>query len=332
MSTQYRIIERGTGHWREAGRGVVRLDGADALTFLHGLLTNDVAGLAPGEGRYAAYLTPQGRMLADLDVYRRPDAILCSLAAGRGPWLAGQLDRLIFAEDVRVQDVSADWVEILVAGATASDVLARACGAAADQLDALADLAQVDVATGFIARTTDLGVPAFRTFVRAAEADAVEQALAAAGSAAIAGDVIDALRIANGRPAWGSDLNEDVIPLEAGLLDRAISTSKGCYVGQEIVIRMLHRGGGRVAKRLMKFALAPAQGSAEADDGAGPDAAAALVASDGSSAGRLTSVARSPVSDGWIALGYLHRDHAVVGNQFTTAEDRFTATATAEAG
>src|SRR5690606_7615941 len=106
-----------------------------------------------------------------------------------------------------------------------------------------------------------------------------------------------------------------VIPLEAGLLERAISTTKGCYVGQEIVIRILHRGGGRVARRLVILVF-------EADVTQAPPAGGALAAEGmtGSSAGQLTSVAFSPVRERFVALGYLQRDVAEVGRRVSVAE------------
>jgi folate-binding protein YgfZ len=119
-------------------------------------------------------------------------------------------------------------------------------------------------------------------------------------------DVAEAIRVQKGRPAFGTDMSTDTIPLEAGLLERAISTSKGCYVGQEIVIRVLHRGGGRVAKRLVKLALQ----SAGATDGV---AAGSTLSADGKDVGAITSVAPAPDGEGLVALGYVHRDHAEAG-------------------
>jgi folate-binding protein YgfZ len=103
-------------------------------------------------------------------------------------------------------------------------------------------------------------------------------------------------------------LTPETIPLEAGLLDRAISTSKGCYVGQEIVIRILHRGGGRVARRLARLAFDTSLAEA-------PHAGAALVTDDGRGVGHLTSVAYSPARGAFVALGYVHRDAAEVGRR-----------------
>jgi folate-binding protein YgfZ len=122
-------------------------------------------------------------------------------------------------------------------------------------------------------------------------------------------DLAETLRVEAGRPKWGRDLTAETIPLEAGLLDRAISTSKGCYVGQEIIIRILHRGGGRVAKRLMKLAFDPAVTV--------PPAAGASVLAAGHPVGHITSAVFSPAADRVIALAYVHRDSAEVGTPLT---------------
>lgn len=119
------------------------------------------------------------------------------------------------------------------------------------------------------------------------------------------------LRIEAGRSQWGHDLGDDVIPLEAGLLDRAISTSKGCYVGQEIVIRILHRGGGRVAKRLVTLAFDPSVVEAPGQK--------APLEHGGVVVGHITSAALSPGRGCVVALGYLHRDAAEVGREVSVA-------------
>jgi folate-binding protein YgfZ len=111
-------------------------------------------------------------------------------------------------------------------------------------------------------------------------------------------------RIERGTAKWGVDMNEETIPLEAGLLDRAISQTKGCYVGQEVIIRVLHRGGGRVAKRLMKITLEP---------GAPMPERGTSISLDGTSIGAVTSSAFSARENRVVALGYIKREHAEPG-------------------
>ena len=128
----------------------------------------------------------------------------------------------------------------------------------------------------------------FTVVVPIARRQDVVDRLDAAGVQSISDALLESLRIEAGRPRFGVDMTEETIPLEAGLLDRAISTTKGCYVGQEIVIRILHRGGGRVAKRLvtLSFETPPAA----------PPAPGTPLLDGGKNIGQLTSVSPSLTS------------------------------------
>lgn len=324
ITDQYRIITSRAG-WADRGTwGRLKFSGGDVLPFLQGLLTNDVAGLQTGQGVYAAWLTALGRMNADIVLLHRGDRVIGLVGEGRGAELATRFDQLIFAEDVSVTDVSSDYADVFVTGGAAAEVVAAATGAQADALETLAELAQQDVDGGFVVRVGDSTLPAFRVIVEAARHDQLLAGLAQAGAVVMSEPLVTALRIEAGRGQWGADLSDDVIPLEAGLLERAISTSKGCYVGQEIVIRILHRGGGRVAKRLVILAFEPAVAEA-------PASASALEA-DGKTVGHVTSAAWSPARGNVVALGYLHRDVAEVGRQVVLAGTRDVATVTGFAG
>jgi folate-binding protein YgfZ len=302
---QYRIIAAGAGWIDRAGRGVLRVDGPDRLTFLHALVTNDVMTIRPGHGVSAAYLTPQGRMIADLEILNRGEQVLVLVAHGAAATLAARLDALIFAEQVSVADASADWDEVVVTGARAAAAIGEALGVDPAGLAGLAEHEQTDLTRGFVFRGGESPLPEFTIMVPRAERDRAIERLTAVGAIPIGEELATALRIESGRPAWGMDLFEDTIPLEAGLLDRAISTAKGCYVGQEVIIRILHRGGGRVARRLVQIVLPPSVDRA-------PDAGTPLVHG-ADVVGRVTSAAYSPVRDAVIALGYVHRDAAEVG-------------------
>lgn len=318
IADQYRIISTAAGWIDRRTRGRIRFAGADARTFLQGLVTNDVSALEPGRGVYAAYLTPQGRMIADIVLLNRGDAVLGLVGDNLGSSLAARFDQLVFTEDVTIADVSADLAEIEVTGGAAARVVAQVAGADEHALASLADLAQIDVAGGFVLRDGASPFPAYQIFIAPADRDRIVAGLDAAGAVAMSEEMATALRIESGRGLWGHDLRDDVIPLEAGLLDRAISTSKGCYVGQEIVIRMLHRGGGRVAKRLVTLAFDPSTTEAPA--------AGAAIAADGTTAGALTSVAFSPARGAFVALGYVRREAAETGRQVAVADSGARAT------
>lgn len=305
MDHQYRIIASGAGWAAETARATLKFAGRDAVSFLQSLMTNDVTRLARGTGVYAAYLTPIGRMVCDIELLHRGDAILGLVPAGLGAELAARFDSLIFSEDLIVTDVTGEWAQLIVTGNDASRTLGQALGCDVAALDALVELEQIDWRNGFIVRAGASPFPMFKIMVPATERDVVIESLGHVGAISLTSDLLTALRIEAGRPEWGVDLSTDIIPLEAGLLDRAISTTKGCYVGQEIVIRILHRGGGKVAKRLATIAFDPATTAV-------PPAGTVIRIND-KEVGHLTSAAYSPGQKRVIALGYVHRDAAEEG-------------------
>lgn len=287
--------------------GRLRFEGRDAASFLHALVSNDVESLQPGQGVYATYLTPQGRMLADLRLYRMADAVLAGVAPGLAGRLLARFDQVIFTEQVTITDVSAEIAQVAVLGPHSAAVLARAFGIGESELDALPLLSHLDTNGAMIARTDDAAVSSFDVWIGAPKFDETASALIAAGAVRVDEPALDALRIEAARPRFGVDMTEETIPLEAGLLDRAISTTKGCYVGQEVIVRVLHRGGGRVAKRLMRLVF-----DAGVHD---VPAAGATIRANDADVGRITSAAWSPGQERVVALGYVHRDLAEAGRR-----------------
>jgi folate-binding protein YgfZ len=148
-------------------------------------------------------------------------------------------------------------------------------------------------------------VPGFTAFSPVADVASLIHTLTNRGAVETTLETLDILRLEAGRPAFLVDMDEHTIPLEAGLEQRAISFSKGCYVGQEVIVRVTHRGGGRVAKRLVGIRLS--KGTIPA--GGEP------ISSDGREVGRLTSAAWSPALESGIALGYVHRDFTAPGTR-----------------
>ncbi len=272
-----------------------------------------MTALAPGQGVYAAYLTPQGRMIADLRLVARPDHILAAVPAQLAGALVARLDALIFSEDARVSDASSGWAVITVVGKSAAALVATALGLDAGTVASLPTLGVADGNALFVVKTDDAEGGAFDVFVPTASRASVVERMQAVGIKPIAGEVIDLLRIEAGRPAFGRDMDEHTIPLEAGLLDRAISLTKGCYVGQEVIVRVLHRGAGRVARRLVRLAFDAALET--------PPAPGTPLHVDGRESGRITSAARSPRFGRVVALGYLGREDAEAARAPTASID-----------
>jgi folate-binding protein YgfZ len=302
IADQYRIIENTAGWRLRSDRGRLRFDGDDRHAFLQALLTNEVAALASGQGNYSAYLTPQGRLIADLHLFARDDHFIADVPAAGAATLADTFDKLVFTEQVRIVDVSAALSQLSVVGGQSHAILGRALGLAPRDLGALPVWSQIAAGSGFVARTDDASTDSYDVIVPASEVGEVIGALARAGAVELTDELAIALRIDAGRPAFGVDMDSETIPLEAGILERAISTSKGCYVGQEVIIRILHRGAGRVVRRLVKLAM-------DSASSARPSAGSIVRAGD-REVGHVTSVASSLDGTGLSALAYVHRDFA----------------------
>ena len=290
-------------------RAQIAVAGADRAIYLQGLLTNDIQSLAPGTGCYAAWLTPQGRMLTDMHVLQSSGMILMDVPADLAAATLARLDQFLFTEDVRLESMAEAMTSVWLHGPQAAAVVAHAVSgfsrtSSSQTLNDWAnyehDIATFDGNPVSVARIDQLGVPGYCVFLaRAPERPFVEAAVAA-GARVVSPDAIHAARIEAGYPVFGVDMTDDTIPLEAGIEQRAISFTKGCFVGQEVVIRVLHRGGGRVARKLVGLKLGAAA------------TAGARVFSGEREIGFVTSATIS-AAFGPIALGYVHRDFTAAG-------------------
>jgi len=290
-----------------AARGQIAVAGKDRATYLQGLLTNDIEALKAGSGCYAAWLTPQGRLITDLHVLESGDMILLDVPADLVAASLERLDQFLFSEDVQLSDLREALRSVWVHGPHAGRLIERVSPGLSG-LDAWAQYRNARGEFGgaaiVVARIDQLGVPGFCVYTDPASAAALEAALVAAGAARGSVASMDAARIEAGTPVFGRDMDTDTIPLEAGIEQRAISFTKGCYVGQEVIIRVLHRGHGRVAKRLVSLRVAAEEAVA----------AGAHVFAGDKEIGRVTSAAMSPRL-GSIALAYVHRDYVAAGTQ-----------------
>jgi folate-binding protein YgfZ len=303
---EYRALRDEAALVERSDRGRIAAAGADRLAYLHAMLTNDIVALRPGTGCYAAYLTPQGRMMADMLVLELGDLTLLDVEPCATSVVLEKLEQFIFSEDVRLSDLTSQLAEVRVCGPCAGDVLAAVVGegggVSAAALSQLAEYASLrgsfHGASAVVAADWQLGVPAFNVYLDRQQAGAFQDALRQAGAVDASEDGAEVLRIEAGRPRFGVDMDENTIPLEAGIEARAISFTKGCYPGQEVITRVLHRGHGRVAKRLVGVAcdgdVVPARGDP--------------FVVDGKEVGKVTSATMSPSLQSPIALGYVQRD------------------------
>lgn len=293
-------------------RGRIVVSGADRASYLQGLLTNDIVALKAGAGCYAAYLTAQGRMIADVYVYELGDVVLLAMSGDVKDGVLAKLDQFIFTEDVQLGDVTRTFAQIAVIGPEAARVVATVvAGVSAAALRELPEHGNVrvewDGGAAIMTRVTDTGEPGYDLYFDRSRVAALKTALAAAGAEELNELTADAIRIESGLPLFHRDMDETTIPLEAGIEARAISFTKGCYVGQEVVVRVLHRGHGRVARKLVGLT------------GAGDRApsSGAVIRSAERDVGEVTSSTISPALMKPIALGYVHRDFVEPGTKLT---------------
>jgi tRNA-modifying protein YgfZ len=304
----YEAARRRVASIDRSGRGRLVVSGADRASYLQGLLTNDIAALKAGHGCYAAYLTAQGRMIADLHVYELGDVILLTMEGDTKETVLSKLDQLIFSEDVQLGDVTNTFAQIALIGPEAAATLsALITGTTAAALTGLPDHGNLralwDGDPVIVTRVDDAGERGYDVFVDRAKAPRFDAAISEAGAVPLDLATAEAIRLEAGVPLFHRDMDEDTIPREAGIESRAISFTKGCYVGQEVVIRVLHRGHGRVVRKLVGLVV----------DGKQLPAAGAVVRGADRDAGRVTSSAFSPARQQAIALAYVHRDFLAPG-------------------
>lgn len=286
----YQAARSACAVWDLSSRQQLVVTGPDRVSYLHGMVTNDVEGLALGGSNYAALLTAKGAMVGDVRVLKRTDELVLDTGPGRGEAVHDFLLKYLISEEAEVLDAPGYAVFGLV-GPEAAQVAARVPGA----------LGQFESFLGGV----DLVLPRAQlapALAALAELPVLDEATA------------EVLRVERGVPLYGVDMTEATIPLEANLA-RAIHLQKGCYIGQEVIARATYRG--QMNKKLAGVLL----GDVVLERGAELFLADKRV-------GRVTSVAVSPKHGQHIALAYVHRDHLAAGTALRTADGR-TATVSA---
>jgi len=208
-------------------RGKLALTGSEAKDFLHGQVTNDILGLTPGHGCYAAFLTHKGKMLGDMRVFDLGDELLLDCERVALQELFNMIRRYKLGRELELHKRTLELGLLSVIGPDAPDLAGPG-----EHDNARHTLGGADV----IAVRTDVGID---LFFAAADAPAVRAALDFPDATEQEAEIV---RVEHGRPRYGVDLDDSVIPQEAGLNERAVSFTKGCYVGQETVARLHYRG------------------------------------------------------------------------------------------
>jgi tRNA-modifying protein YgfZ len=251
LANEYGTLTEGCGLVDRSERGKLALTGspkghaAGAVEFLNGQVTNELLGLKPGEGCYAAFLTHKGKMLGDLRILAAgedPDGEPCELLLDTErrslQSLFDMIRRFKVGYEVELHKRTLERSLLSLIGPHADEVAASAFGASAPEREHTHALLSLDRAPVRLIRT-DVGLD---TLFESSATEAVRGALMGAGAVAASEAAAEIVRVERGRPRYGIDLDESTIPQEAGLNERAVSFTKGCYVGQETVARLHYRG------------------------------------------------------------------------------------------
>ncbi len=314
LAQEYDALRQGTVLTDRSHVGRLRLTGKDALDLLHRLSTNDLLSLEPGRARGTVLTTGKGRIVDVVTVVRMPEHLLLLTSPGQQGRVAQWLDTYTFLEECAVQDIGQEMALLSLVGLGAEEALARAAGPAS-VLPRAGEARGVTLgaAEAVVVRTDPLGLSGYDLLAPWEQAVAVWQALAAPGTANALPAGLEALetaRIENGVGRYGREYGEAVNPLEGGLR-RLISFTKGCYTGQEVVARL--NTYDKVQRKLVGVVL---ENKLRIAAGKRP-----RLLVDGQEVGYLTSWARPPRRQRWLALGYLRRAHAKVRAQVQVEAD-----------
>jgi tRNA-modifying protein YgfZ len=250
LAGEYGALTERCGLVDRSERGKLALTGTEAREFLHGQVSNDIEALEPGRGCYAAFLTPKGKMLGDLRVLNLGDELFLDTERVSLQSLFNMIRNYKLGRDVELhkRTVERGLLSLVGPGARAAAGAADLGGAEHD--NAAGAIGGVPVRLVATAAGVDLICDAERT-------DDLKDALAVPEVSEAAAEVV---RVESGRPRYGLDLDDSVIPQEAGLNERAVSFTKGCYVGQETVARLFYRGKPNRHLRGLRLSDAAATG------------------------------------------------------------------------
>jgi len=307
---EFRRLTSNCGIFDLTSRAKIQLTGGHRVRWLNGMVTNNIRDLATGHGVYGFLLTPQGHIRGDIYAYQRGDSLLVDTDQGQLEKVLGIFRRYIIMDDVKIADLNDRLTAIGLAGLGSEDVLKNA-GIEFSSLQALqfADVIWQEITMTLVRGDNPL-VESFELWVAPENVSAVWGALVAAGAGPVSSATLELLRIASGIPRYGQDIRERDLPQETGQ-QRALSFTKGCYIGQEIVERIRSRGS--VHRQFSGFEIEgtlPAPGT--------------KVQAGGKDVGETTSTAYLPIENGkrGVALGYVRREFAAPNQELAVGDGK----------
>ena len=302
---EYWAVKKSSGMADMSSLGRLVITGKDRVSFLNGLLTNDATKLRDSEGQHTALLNNKARVTADLYLYGQPDALLIDTGNAAASKVKEDLDRFVITEDVQIRDATRDLVQITIQGSESGSAIKETLGTSVDDLK---PLQQKTLGPSTLVSRDRTGQGGYDIILPTDEAEAVWQGFllksGVSGVKPVGARALEILRLEAGYPKYGVDVDENTIILEAGYKD-AISFTKGCYLGQEVVARASHIG--RVNKQLVQLEI-------ETNE---PPLSRSKLRSDKIDAGFVTSAAFSPGIGKVVALAYANRDYAKDGTRLS---------------
>jgi tRNA-modifying protein YgfZ len=242
FAAEHRALLEDCGLLDRSERGKLALSGPGAVEFLNGQVTNELIALAPGEGRYAAFLTHKGKMLGDLRILAvgepgasRPAELLLDTERSALQALFDMIRRFKIGFEVELHKRTLERGLLSLIGPNATTVADVSTLSETEHSHAQVEIGGIAA----VAIRTDVGID---LLCEAADTERLTAVLQERGAATVSEEAAECVRIERGRPRYGVDLDDSVIPQEAGLNERAVSFTKGCYVGQETVARLFYKG------------------------------------------------------------------------------------------
>lgn len=303
--TEYEVVRDGGAGLIDlsATRGRIRVSGSEATMFLNGLITNDVKNLAQNRWMPAVFPTVQGRLIGAVRVIRVGEAeFLIDTEMPSHEAVLKTVSKFTLAGDFKVSDVTSETALLTIQGQGAAEILAKQF----EQVD-LPENGVVQTTGVTIIRASHTGEEGFDIFIDSSRKAELQQALEAAGAQPIGEDTFEILRVEAGIARFGQDMDETNVVPETNL-DDAVSYTKGCYVGQEIIVRIKHRG--HPAKKLTRLRF-------ETDQQVEPGAV--IRSTDNQEIGRVTSAVVSPRL-GSIGLGYVRYEYLADGTRVVVGD------------
>jgi folate-binding protein YgfZ len=251
IAADYRVLTEDCGLLDRSDRGKLTLTGAGAKEFLNGQVSNEVEGLHPGEGVYAAFLTHKGKMLGDLRILDLGDELFLDTERGSLQELFNMIRRFKIGYDVGLHKRTLERGLLSLVGPRAREIAGHAELSRREHENVAAEIEGIPVRL----IVTDVGGD---LLCDAADTERLASALRDRGAVGVGEEAVECLRVERGRPRYGVDMDEGTIPQEAGINERAVSFTKGCYVGQETVARLHYKGKPNRHLRGLRLS-APAQ-------------------------------------------------------------------------